>query len=139
MYDTPDAAEAAFYHAFQSVDLEAMMQVWLQDDEVVCIHPMGPRLEGYAAVRSSWAQILAGGGDGLRFELSNVVRHDSQDLAVHFVFENISVGPSPAQRSVVSATNVYRLTDAGWLMSCHHGSPGRVGSMQIDAPSGPMH
>lgn len=139
MFQSSEEAEAAFYDAFEHADIEAMMAVWADDDEVVCIHPMGPRIEGRAAIRTSWAQILSGGGDGLHFEITNKVQSASDGLAVHFVYENIGFGPVPTQRSVVLATNVYRHTDKGWRMVCHHGSPGRVGSMQITEPSGVMH
>ena len=35
MYKTPREAEAAFYDAFQRADLDAMKQVWANDDDVM--------------------------------------------------------------------------------------------------------
>ena len=35
------------------------MEVWAEDEEIVCIHPGGPRLTGYDRVRESWTQIFA--------------------------------------------------------------------------------
>ena len=61
LFPTPDDAETAFYDAFERADLAAMMAVWAESDDIVCIHPQGPRLAGFEAVRESWAQIFAGG------------------------------------------------------------------------------
>ena len=33
------AANRAFYHALQSLDLEQMKAVWLHEDWVECLHP----------------------------------------------------------------------------------------------------
>jgi hypothetical protein len=38
-----------------------MMAVWAEADDIVCVHPQGPRLVGFEAVRDSWMQIFAGG------------------------------------------------------------------------------
>ena len=46
LFPTPDDAESAFYDAFERADLAAMMVVWAEDDDVVCVHPPGPRLTG---------------------------------------------------------------------------------------------
>src|SRR5438132_1259426 len=43
-----DEIEAAFYDALQNGDLEKLMACWADEDEIVCIHPGGPR-EGGAA------------------------------------------------------------------------------------------
>ena len=51
LYTTPQDAEAAFYDALERADLEAMMGVWAEDEEIVCVLPGGPRLAGYSAVR----------------------------------------------------------------------------------------
>ena len=60
LFPTPEDAEAAFYDAFERADLAAMMAVWAEADDVVCVHPSGPRLVGFEAVREGWAQIFSG-------------------------------------------------------------------------------
>ena len=45
--------EAAFYDALNRADLEALMALWADDEEIVCIHPGGARLIGHAAIRAS--------------------------------------------------------------------------------------
>lgn len=116
-------AERAFYDAFERADVDEMMRVWADDDTIICIHPMGPRLEGRQAVAQSWRQIFAGGAH-MRFELSEVACTLDGDIAVHCVYEKIRHGPRLAQRSVVLATNIYASTDRGWRMIVHHASPG---------------
>ncbi|NIW86597.1 MAG: DUF4440 domain-containing protein [Gammaproteobacteria bacterium] len=123
VYTTPEAAEAAFYEAFQRADLEAMMAVWADDETIVCVHPMGPRVQGRAAVTESWRRIFANSG-AMRFEIADAHSvHDSQ-LSIHCVHEDIDFGAQLRQHSRVIATNVYRLTADGWRMILHHASPG---------------
>ena len=134
LYETPREAEAAFYDAFQRADIDAMKQVWASDDDVLCIHPMGPRLEGLKAVLSSWGDVFSG-GVGLRFDISDASYTGGDKVSVHCVFENISYGERFDQHSLVIATNVYRLTDAGWRICLHHGSPGRTPVVTAPIPS----
>ena len=44
IFPTPQDAESAFYEALERADLEQMMAVWSEDEEIVCVHPGGPRL-----------------------------------------------------------------------------------------------
>lgn len=120
-FATPEEAEAAFYGAFASRSLEEMMQVWAADDTVVCIHPMGPRLTGSAAIAASWRQIFGGGGE-MQVKPGGVVVTAGASLVLHSVDEHILLGDG--RRGLVHATNVYRLTADGWRMVMHHGSPG---------------
>ena len=136
MFASAEAAEAAFYAAFESQDLAAMMAVWSCDESVVCIHPMGPRLLGRAAIERSWAAIFQTDGR-LSFSVEQVQTTSAQDIAVHSVFENISFGEN--QRSLVLATNVYRNSAAGWLMWSHHGSPGQQVVVPSRPQSSPLH
>ena len=121
-YPTSKDAERAFYDAFQRADVEEMMKVWADEDAIICIHPMGPRLDGRAAVAQSWQQIFAG-STPMRFELSEISCAVNESLAVHCVYENIDHGSQLTQRSLVLATNVYRSTERGWHMVVHHASP----------------
>jgi uncharacterized protein (TIGR02246 family) len=121
-FPTPQDAEAAFYEALEAGDLEAMMEVWAEDEEIVCVHPGGPRLAGYDQVRSSWAQIL-GSGQRLKVHVSSQVVLPGMMLAVHSVHENILVQGESRPRSPIAATNVYLRTGNGWRMILHHGSP----------------
>jgi uncharacterized protein (TIGR02246 family) len=122
LYPTPDDAETAFYDAFERGDLPAMMAVWAEDDDVVCVHPQGPRLIGFDAVRESWTQIFAAGMQ-LRVAVTEARQYQGQTVAVHSVIEQLSSPGESTPSPPISATNVYVLTDAGWRMVLHHASP----------------
>lgn len=122
-FATAAEAEAAFYEAFERASLGDMMAVWADDGTLVCVHPMSARLIGRAAITDSWRQIL-GSGERMRFELGDTVISAGDDISVHWVHEHISVGDD--RRSLIIATNVYRLGAAGWRMVAHHGSPGHA-------------
>ena len=119
LFPTPDDAESAFYDAFERADIAAMMAVWAANDDIVCIHPQGPRLAGFDAVRESWAQIFAGGSQ-LKLRTTEARQFDGQTLAVHNVIELVAAPGREGNPAQVFATNVYELTDAGWRMVLHH-------------------
>ena len=58
---SPDDVEAAFYEALQTGDLEKLMACWADDEEIVCVHPGGPRLLGASQIRSSFEAMFANG------------------------------------------------------------------------------
>jgi len=120
LFPTPEDAENAFYEALERADLAAMMAVWAEADDVVCVHPTGPRLVGFDAVRQGWAQIFAGAAQ-LRVETSSVQRFDGPTVAVHSLVETVGAASGGASGSV-HATNVYELTEGGWRMVVHHAS-----------------
>jgi ketosteroid isomerase-like protein len=120
VFPTAQDAENAFYEALERCDLEGMMAVWAEDEEIVCVHPGGPRLTGQAQVRDSWAKIFAG-GPRARLQVTQQVAISAMMLAVHSLHENFSVQDAPTVP--VLATNVYLRTAAGWRMIVHHASP----------------
>ena len=61
-FGTADDIEVALYDAIGRADLDALMALWADDEEIVCIHPDGTRLIGYAAIRASWEEIFTRGG-----------------------------------------------------------------------------
>ena len=129
IYTTPQEVEAAFYEALEKADLDAMMSVWADDDDIVCVHPGGARLSGVAQVREAWRQIFAS-GQTLRFRLRNPQTLSAMTLAVHSVYEQVSVAGEARARNPVVATNIYMRTENGWRMVVHHASaaPGAVES-----------
>ena len=125
-FESAEAAEAAFYAAFEAADADAMMQVWADDSlGVECIHPMSTRLRLRETIEVSWREIFSNGAQ-MQFKRNAISRQQSSDLCVHVIHEDIRFGPSANQRSRIIATNVYRRTERGWLMVLHHGSPGIV-------------
>lgn len=122
IYTTAQDAEAAFYESIEKSDLEAMMAVWSDDDDIVCVHPGGARVSGVAQVRESWRQIFAG-RQSLRFRLRHQQSVNGMTLVVHSVYEQISIAGEARTHSPVVATNIYMRTENGWRMVVHHASP----------------
>jgi ketosteroid isomerase-like protein len=122
IFPTPQDAETAFYEALEASDLEAMMEVWAEDEEIICVHPGGLRLAGYEQVRHSWAQIF-GSGQRVKVHLSNEIVLSSLMLAIHSVNENFLVQGETRPRSPIASTNAYLRTGNGWRMVLHHASP----------------
>lgn len=122
LFSTAQDTEAAFYEALEKSDLEAMMAVWADDEDIVCVHPGGMRLAGIEQVRESWRQIFAGGRT-LRFRLRQLRTINGMTLAVHSVYEQISIAGESQTRHPVVATNIYMRTENGWRMFAHHASP----------------
>ena len=121
-FSTVDAAEAAFYDAFQCADLSAMMEVWADDDDIECVHPTGPRAIGREAIRESWMAIFRN-FPGMEFRVAERRRFHAAELAVNVVHEHIRVGAANEFGPPVIVTNVYRFSKDGWRMVLHHASP----------------
>jgi ketosteroid isomerase-like protein len=134
---SPEEAEAAFYKALEQADVVAMMSVWAEDEEIVCVHPGGQRLLGVDAVRESWRRIFAA-GPRMRFSLLQAYSHTSRVLSIRNLYERISVGSDPRQHLVL-ATNVYILGASGWRMLMHHASPLPPDATVPEAPVGTIH
>jgi ketosteroid isomerase-like protein len=122
IFPTPQDAEAAFYDAIERADLETVMAVWAEDEEIVCIHPGGPRLTGYAAIRDAWRRIFEG-GPRLKVRLSNATSVQTPFTTVHTVIQHISVRDDESKRAPVIATNIFVRGTLGWRLVLHHASP----------------
>jgi ketosteroid isomerase-like protein len=137
IFPTPQDAESAFYEALERADLEGMMAVWAEDEDIVCVHPGGARLVGYAAVRDAWRRIFAGGAR-LRVRISHPTSTQNPFTALHTVIEHVSVRDDESVRAPVVATNVYVRGALGWRMLAHHASPAPPDS-DSDAPKKTLH
>ena len=120
---SPDDTEQQFYEALQRGDIDRLMAVWSDDDDIVCVHPGGPRVVGPVAIRAAFDGLFGNGAIDVHPEKVRRVR--TQTTAVHSVIERIQVmtdeGPQVAW---VIATNVYLNTAQGWRLVAHHASPG---------------
>jgi ketosteroid isomerase-like protein len=139
LYASAVECEQAFYEALEGGDAEAVAELWLDDDDVCCVHPNGPRLLGYAAVVASWRAILANGPVRVRPSARKAL--DTPMVTLHNVVEEIVVGEG-AERQVVHviATNAYLKTPAGWKMVLHHACAAPGGQARdVEVPVGPLH
>ena len=135
MGGSADDTEASFYDALQAGDLERLMACWADDDEVICIHPGGPRLVGLGAIRSAYEAMLGNGS--LRVQAQAVRKQVAMGSAVHSVRERIEVLTNEGMvEAFALATNVYHKTAQGWRLVAHHASAAAGREIQdvSDAP-----
>ena len=127
---TPDEVEAAFYEALQSADIEKLMVCWADEDDIVCIHPGGPRVVGAPAIRAAFDAIFGHEGS-IHVQAESIRRITSMASAVHNVLERVEVMTSEGPvHAFVLATNVYHQTPQGWRLMVHHASPGTQDAVQ---------
>ena len=120
---TADAVEEAFYDAMQRGDLGAMMALWADDEDVLCVHPGSDRFVGLNAVRASWERIFLHGHVEIR--RSDVRAHTGAVLAIHNLVEQtvalVPFGAGTGMQIVECiATNVYVKQAEGWRIMLHH-------------------
>jgi uncharacterized protein (TIGR02246 family) len=132
IFPTAQDAENAFYQALERCELDAMMAVWSEDDDIVCVHPSGQRLAGQEQVREAWRQMFAA-GPNMRVQIAQQLVITGMMLAVHSVHESITVAGEQRPRPPMVATNVYLRTAAGWRMILHHASPAQAPAADADA------
>ena len=133
---SPDETEAQFYEALQQGDIDKLMAVWSDDDEIVCVHPGGPRLVGPAAIRAAFEGMFGHGT--INAQPEKVRRLQTLASAVHSVLERVQVMTQEGPQSAwVIATNVYLNSPQGWRLVAHHASPGTQSELRevVDAPS----
>jgi ketosteroid isomerase-like protein len=124
-----DEVESAFYEALQSADIDRLMACWADEDEIVCVHPGGPRVVGPAAIRAAFEALFASGS--IRACPERVRKIESVGSCVHHLIERIEVAtPSGPREACVIATNVYLKTAQGWRLVAHHASPGTASELQ---------
>ncbi len=122
---SPDEVENQFYEAMRDGDLAKLMALWAEDDEVLCVHPGGPRIVGHRAIRAAFEAMFGNGR--IHAHAERVCRVHSLDAAVHSVVERITVSTEDGPRTAhVLATNVYLKTAQGWRIVAHHASPGTL-------------
>ena len=136
IFTSPQDAALAFYQAFEAKDVDTMMATWAEDEDIVCVHPGGPRLVGYEAVRIGWEQLFAG-ETKLSFRLEDIVVIETVGLAMQSAIEHVTVGNDPKPRGAAIATNVYLRTPSGWRIVLHHASA--APAIAVVAPAGPLH
>ncbi|MCG2586435.1 nuclear transport factor 2 family protein [Massilia sp. TS11] len=115
---SPQEVETAFYDAINRGDVAALMALWADDEEIVCIHPGGPRLHGHAEIQASWEAILSHGG----LDIHPSALHETHNLmaSVHTVIEGATL--ASGEPNYLVATNVYHKTPKGWRLVLHHAS-----------------
>lgn len=122
--DALRAANTEFYAAFESLDVARMDAVWHQGDDARCVHPGWRRLDGWTAVRRSWAQIFEH-AESMQFLVRDVEAWVEGDFGWVTCQENlVQVTENEPYMGTVYATNIFRReAGGGWKMVVHHASP----------------
>ena len=111
IFATAEEAELAFYDALERADLTRLMQVWADDEEIVCVHPGGLRVVGLHAVKESWQEILANGGLAIR-PSSPTVLHSMMGPSILWLNKSLFMArkaqKSPTAMPRTSTTKVQR-------------------------------
>ncbi len=120
---SPDDIEQNFYEALHNADIEQLMGCWAEEDEIVCIHPGGPRLIGAGAIRATFEAMFANGS--VQAHPERIHKIESLACAVHHLVERVELmTPQGVKNAYVIVTNVYQKMPQGWRMVAHHASPG---------------
>ncbi len=138
IFTTPEDAEEAFYDAISRSDLDALMSVWSEDEEIVCIHPTGQRLSGHSAVRESW-RIIFENNQRFRVHLKHSARWKGVLHAVHSVVEMLYLGDDSTPHGPMLSTNVYQRGANGWRLLMRHTSAGTEIAEDDDTQSPTKH
>ena len=121
VFATVEDAEEAFYEAIGRADLDALMEVWADEEEIVCIHPTGQRLTGAAAIRDSWQNIFSI-NPAFNVRIDHRVRWESLLISVHSVIETLYLGEDPSQHGPMLSTTVFIRGANGWRLLSRHTS-----------------
>jgi ketosteroid isomerase-like protein len=120
-YATPQAAEDAYYDAIDDQDIDALMAVWEESDEVLCLLPMMPAQRGKSAIRNVWSNLLQPDAS-LDIEVIHLSWIETPEIAIHLLEERVKV-PQQTQAQPVYASNIYRKSAQGWYLLMHQNSP----------------
>src|SRR5262245_42838623 len=117
-----EEANARFYRAFETLDIEEMDRVWVHAEHARCVHPGWPLLCGWETVRTSWQRIFENTGE-MRFTLADVNVSVVGDLAWVTCTENIlSEVNGRVAVTAILATNIFERDADGWRIVHHHAS-----------------
>jgi ketosteroid isomerase-like protein len=121
------AANAEFYAAIEAGDVERIQRLWVDGDDVVCVHPGWPAVRGRSRVLRSWAVIMANTAYIQFFQTEAEVAVNGDVARVsceHSLLARVTDADAGlGETARVVATNVFRRQPDGWRLWSHHGSP----------------
>jgi hypothetical protein len=119
-------ANERFYLALESLDLQAMEELWLHAGWVQCVHPGWEAISGWQGVRQSFEEIFAN-TRYLRVTPTAQREVVLSELGIVTCVENITTGSGEdLGLAVAQATNLFVKTDRGFRMVHHHASSAPV-------------
>lgn len=122
---TPEQARAAYYAAFRAADIEAMMLVWAERPDIVCLHPGSPRAHrGVAEVMESWLLVFSRELN-IRIEPRLVSGSETDEIACLLTEELVTRPGDLTPTGSIFVSQTYRKLEQGWRLMQHHASHGR--------------
>lgn len=104
----------AFYRAFQTMDYEAMNELWARSVPVASVHPLGALVRGREDVMEAWRLILSNPDQPL--VLSGDARAVVTDTFAYVTCREVAGG------TPLVSTNMYVREAGAWRIAHHHSS-----------------
>lgn len=122
-YNTPQDAEDAFYDALEEGDLEQLLAVWADTDDICCLLPMYPMIQGRAGVADVFSHLFSR-GHGVALSITHLNWIQTEDIAIHQIEESIQSTPGgDPPPPPFYGTNIFRKFDSGWRLIIHQNAP----------------
>ena len=122
-YNTPQEAEDAFYDALDEGNLSQLLSVWAESDDLCCLLPMHPMVQGRQGVTDVFTHLFSQ-GHGVSLAIVHLGWIQTDDTAIHLVEETVqdptSDAPTPPP---FYGTNIYRKDQTGWRLIVHQNAP----------------
>ena len=115
-------ANAKFYEAFSTLDIEAMDGVWEPSERTRCMHPGWPLITGWEGVRQSWEGIFRN-TTMMHFIITEAQAVIEGGIGWVDCIENVtSLVDGRATSFAARSTNIFAKSGDRWLMVHHHAS-----------------
>ncbi|NNJ94193.1 MAG: SnoaL-like domain-containing protein [Halobacteria archaeon] len=121
-YNTPQEAEDAFYDALDEGDLNQVLSVWAETDDICCLLPMHPLIQGRQGVTDVFTHLFSR-GQGVSLAIAHLGWIETGDIAIHQVEETVQGAPTDAPPPPFYGTNIYRKDSTGWRLIVHQNAP----------------
>ena len=116
-------ANAAFYHAIESLDPNELDRILAIEEPVRVVHPGWALVSGRDAVLGSWIRIFDNAGV-MQFSIADAEVHVDGNTAWVICVERLtSVQSGRVIEGMVQTTNLFRREERTWRIMHHHGSP----------------
>lgn len=120
---TPQEAEDEFYDALEEGDLNRLLSVWADGDDICCLLPMYPLIQGRKGIEDVFSHLFSQ-GQGVELSVRHLSWIQTDEIAIHQVEETIQkVPPGTLPPPPFYGTNVYRKDNHGWRLIIHQNAP----------------
>ncbi len=113
------AANADFYRALETADIDLMTSLWQHSSDVSCAHPGRAALLGWGEVLASWKSIFSFGGNPQIIATEERVVQRGQVGWITLTENMISDGHTGA----ATAVNIFEHDGQRWRVISHHAGP----------------